>query len=105
MDIVMSPDFIKIGGWLRYTTSPNMLLNFTHAMHPKAENEAAEEQRKGKALTPYYRKSIQIIMYNGEIPTVLASIYNSEKMVTAIMIRLQSMQTVIQQYQSQARSA
>ena len=101
MDIVMSPDFIKVGGWLRYKTAPNMLLNFTNVPHQRAKHEAAEEQRKGKIMTPYYREASQIIMYNGEIPTVLASVYNSEKIVTAILIRLQNMQQLIQQQQMQ----
>jgi len=105
LDFVMSQDFIKIGGWFRYKTSPNMVLNFTHALHPRAENEANAEQRRGKNLTPYYRKTIQIIMYNGEVPTVLTSIYNNEKAVTAILIRLQNMQTAIQQQQMQPRGA
>ena len=99
----MAPDFIKVGGWFHYKTGPNMLLNFTHVMHPKAEQEQAEEQRKGKSLTPYYRKTIQIIMYNGEMPTVLTSVYNSEKLATAILIRLQSMQAMIEQHMAQPR--
>jgi hypothetical protein len=104
MDIVLSKDFIKLGGWFGYKTYPNMIINFTNKPHPKAEQEALEEKKKGKVITPYFRKTQQIILYNGEIPHILASVYNSEKAVTAIIIRLQTMQEVIKQLQMQARS-
>lgn len=97
LDFVLSENYLKTGGWIRYTTWINNLLNFTTEIHPKAEREAEEESDIGKRLPKYYRKTVNIVMINGEMEHVLASIYNAPKKVHAIMIRLHEMKAAIDQ--------
>lgn len=101
LDFIMRDYYMKTGGWLRYTTWINHLLNFTTEIHPKAEDEAEEEERKGKRGGRYYRRTTNIVMINGEVEYVLASVYNAPKKVNAIMIRLHEMKALIDQQKIQ----
>ena len=93
--------FIKVGGWFRYKNYDAFeKIEFHIEQHSKADLEELKRMLNPpkKPQVPYYGRSFQLFMYNGEARLALASFFEDQDAPRILKNRLEQNMASINKY-------
>ena len=100
LHVIIEPHRIRIGGlfgYKNYMRDEGLIIPIEMTKHKRADKEQ-EKFRKGilpRQATPYYCKSVQVVMRYCEKRIILASIYDDQERAEGLIIRLLTRQEML----------
>lgn len=98
VDVVISPEWVKVGGLLFYKTYKTSQYGFFEEEHPQAmaeiENRRLNPEKFAKKAA-LYTVTKQLVLYVEDKRIVIASIYNAPNMTKRMAMRLNMMKQAV----------